>query len=233
MECHDARLLLTLQRRDPEQLDSAELEAVERHIELCPGCQTWNQSEARFETAVASAMRKLETPAGLKGRISARLASSRPYNHRVWAAVAAALFLAVGASGMYYWMRPEAIDPYQVVIQDDEQSTGPGAVQNYFASLGYPMVPPPDFLYEHLVECKLVRFQGRVVPRLTFRARQANGSDVTAKVYCLPSRHFFYDDTEPIHFASGRQIQVVQGARELYVIDSPASDIWLLRRGTY
>jgi hypothetical protein len=234
MDCHDARLLLTLQRRDPEQLDAVELDAVERHIDLCPGCQNWNQSEARFESAVVSALKDIKPAADLKSRINARLTATRPRSRTVWVAAAAAILLAIGGTGGYFALRPETIDLDYVVHMDDEESSRPQGVRSYFADLGYPMTPPPDFQYDYLVSYKLARFQGRIVPRLTFQSRQANGSIVMANVYCLSPRQFRYDDAHP-HFLTTdhRHISVVRSERDLYVVDCTGGDVWLLRRGTY
>lgn len=234
MECHDARLLLTIQRREPEQLDTAELEAVERHIELCPGCQTWNQSEARFETAVVSAFANVQPPTGLKQRLTAKLLQSRPRSRAPWVAAAAVVLLAIGGTGAFVWMRPEPIDLNVYVVQPDDEGYALQAVQNYFADLGYSMTPPPNFQYDYLVAYKLARFQGRMVPRLTFQNRQPNGSLVTAYVYCLPSRQFRYTDPDP-HFlqTDHRNLFVEEGASDLYVIDCTGGSIWLLRQRTF
>ena len=102
MECHDARLLLTLLRRDPEQLDATELDALERHVELCPGCQNWNHSEAQFDAAAATAVKSVLLPADLKARIAGRLGAMPKPRSKAWIGVAAALFLLVGGGVATY-----------------------------------------------------------------------------------------------------------------------------------
>lgn len=232
MDCHDARLLLTLQRREPEQLDAVELEALEAHVELCPGCQTWLQSEARFESALASAIKNVTAPAGLKDKISARLAASRPFPVRRWAMAAAAILLLVGAGGGIVLLQPEPIDPATVpVLYQDGVS--PQEVQDYFASLGYTMTPPPDFSYELLRRYKPVKFQGHIVPRLTFQYRLDNGNVVTADVYCLSPRQFSYDNRELPSQSAGQKYEVLRGDHQLYFVDCIGGDIDVFRRRTF
>jgi hypothetical protein len=228
MDCHDARLLLTLQRREPDQLDRVELEAIERHIELCPGCQSWNQSEAKFESALTTAIKNVPLPAGLKERIASGLARSPRPRGKAWAAATVAALLAVAAVGVYFWTQPTTVyfaDLPSVRVEEEQDSQ---AVQNYFKELGHSMTPPPEFDYQNLREYKLVRFKGKSVPRLTFQCRGDRGL-VTAHVYCLPSRQFRFDsDLEEIVATSG-QYEIVHGNAEVYLI-ACSGDVWQLKR---
>jgi hypothetical protein len=179
MDCHDARLLLTLQRREPEQLDRIELEAIERHVELCPGCQTWNQSEARFESALTAAVKNVPLPGQLKDRITAGLARSRPPRRKAWAAAAAAVLLAAIATGTYFWLQPVEIDIEQVVNYQDDQSSRPDTVQSYFAAFGHAMTPPPQFEYDYLVPAGTsaqAKAAARETGPVTTGARNARGA---------------------------------------------------------
>ena len=232
MDCHDARLLLTLQRREPEQLDRVELEAIERHVELCPGCQNWNQSEARFESALTTALKTVPLPVGLKGKIAAGLTRSRPPRRKAWAAAAAAVLLGIVTTGTYYWWQPSEIDVDQFHALAPYEQSGPEAVQSYFRELGHAMTAPPQFDYSYLVTYKLVVVQGKAVPQLMFQRRRDNGGLVTAYVYCLPNRQFRFDgDLEsPVSTGPNRQFEVLRGERELYLVDCAGGDLWMLYR---
>jgi len=234
MDCHDARLLLTLQRREPEQLDRVELEALERHVELCPGCQNWNQSEARFESALTTALKTVPLPVGLKGKIASGLARSRPPRRKAWAAAAAAVLLGIVATGTYFWLQPTEIDPDQFRELVNDEKSVPDAVQSYFRKLGHRMTPPPQFEYGYLVTYKPVVVQGKVIPQLMFQCRRDNGGLVTAYVYCLPNQQFCFDgDLEsPVSTGPNRQFEVLRGERELYVVDCAGGDLWMLYRNS-
>jgi hypothetical protein len=224
MECHDARLLLTLHRREPDQLDGPELDALERHIELCPDCQNWNRSEACFDTAVTAALTNVTVPANLRDRINQRLAASKPPRRGAWVAAAAAFFFVVGASGLYFGTRPEELSLEQVATSLNEiRSVGPGSVQEYFTELGYSMTPP-DFDFEFLQEYKLTSFRGRMVPTLMFQSRSGN-----ATVYCLPKSRFRL----PEDASGSATLQVIDGETDIYVIDYSGGAHWLRPRQSY
>ncbi len=233
MDCHDVRLLLTLHRREPEQLDAVELEALECHIELCPGCQNWNRSEARFDVAVTSAVKNVPLPVGLKDKISGRLRETRAPRRKTWLAVAAAFLLMVGGgTGTYFWMQPEFIDWHPISDEFEKQGADEQTVENYFAGKGYAMTPPPQFMYDYLLTYELAFFQGKLVPRLTFQCQQ-NNRVVTANVYCLSTRQFRFDESQVPESSPHRQIQVIQGESEIYVVKCIGGDVSMLKRGTY
>src|SRR4029079_7356467 len=114
-------------RREPEQLDRVELEAIERHVELCPGCQNWNQSEARFESALTTALKTVPLPVGLKGKIASGLMRSRPPRRKAWASPATAVLLGIVATGTYFWLQPTEIDVEQFHALEPYEKPGPEA----------------------------------------------------------------------------------------------------------
>ena len=232
MDCHDVRLLLTLHRREPEQLDAVELAALERHIELCPGCQNWYQSEARFDAAVTSAVKSMPLPVGLKDKIAGRLKATPAPRNKAWLVAAACLLLLVGGgTGTYFWMQPELIET-PVSDEFDKQGADEQTVENFFTGKGYAMKAPPQFTYDYLLTYELAFFQGKLVPRLTFQCQQ-NNRVVTANVYCLKTSQFRLDEAQEPESSPHRQIHVIQDEREIYVVKCTGGDLSMLKRGTY
>ena len=89
---------------------------------------------------------------------------------------------------------------------------------------------PPQFLYDYLLTYELVFFQGRLVPRLTFQC-QLNNRVVTANVYCLSPRQFRVDEGyEPVSMPH-RQIEIIQGEGQIYLIKCTGGDVSLSGRG--
>lgn len=226
MDCHDARLLLTLHRREPDQLDLVELGALERHVEFCPGCQAWNRGESRFDSAVTRAMVGVEVPSGLRAAILTKVAAHRPPARWPWMAAAAAVLLGIVSVGYWHWSQPVVVDLWSV---DFEHEPTLEAAEQYFADLGYSMVPPIHFDYRYLHGYQLAPFQGRMTPKLTFRALH-RGQYVTAQVYCLSPGSFRIDDDTPL--PSHRDVRIWQGEGDIYVIDCVGGDLSLLLRQT-
>ncbi len=228
MDCHDARLLLTLQRREPDALDAVERDALQRHVSGCSACQTWNQGETRFDSAVTTAIKNVPLPMGLKNKIAVRLHASPAPRGKAWIATAAAVLLAVGiGTGAYVWLQPASVNPYEFIAFDqprDEES-----VREFFASQKHSMTAPPQFDYGYLLRCEFAYFRGKRVPRLTFQSEH-NGRTVTAHVYCLPKNQFRIDDTEN-ESLSRHRIQVWTGENENYVVDC-SGDVSLMLRAT-
>ena len=186
MDCYAVRGLLTLFRHEPRQFDAAEQAALDRHLESCPGCRTWDQNDRHVDSTFAAAMKNVAAPTGLEGRIRDRLAGGRTPRGWGWAAVAACVLLAAGLAGLAAWPRPRLADLPSLLQQAYEQDRAPESVKQYFADLGYPVSLPQELNYDYLRWFELATFQGRPTPRLTFLDRQGRH----VNVYILSSATF-------------------------------------------
>src|SRR5262245_13853267 len=99
MDCNTARLLLDFAR--PGDLDAAEAGDLERHLADCPDCGPPARAGRALDRHLGRAVRRVEVPEGLRGRLLARLEADRGDLHRRWAghglraaAAAAAVLLA-------------------------------------------------------------------------------------------------------------------------------------------
>ncbi len=194
MDCQTARVLLAFARRPVECLDPGEQLALRQHLDGCPDCAALAHDERRADEAVGAAVREVPVPAGLQGRILARIAAQRrpvPY----WlTAAAAALLLAIGVAGYAtYAAQPKLT--MQAIVDEFENSPklakSPETVEEWFAGHGVRMHAPRQFKYEYYRSCDLVQFgdTGQLVPILRFQARE-----IAADVYVLSRQQFRLDD---------------------------------------
>lgn len=179
MDCTNARLLLNFLRSG--ELDPAERDAFEQHLESCPDCGALAQSEQRFDDALTVAMQRVPVPRTLKAGILERLVRSRRPRPWAWisAAAAACLLLVVGFGA--WWLRP--VEPINIpgLMYVHEAPINAEAIQDWFENNGVAMVVPPQFNINLLDGYDVVEVQKRKVARLTFVAR-----DNIAHVYVLP-----------------------------------------------
>jgi hypothetical protein len=195
MDCHSVRSLLTLMRREPGQLDASEREALERHLENCPGCLAWDRGDRHVDSALATAMRNVTTPIGLERRIHERLAAARPWRPGRWAA-AAGVLLAVGIATLILWPRAEAVDlpGFVVLLMNDNEPSLADRAEAHFAKVGTKVKRPDDLDDRFLAHFELAPFQGQQVPRLTYRAEPGDRAERNepnlVNVYVLPLDRF-------------------------------------------
>ena len=109
MDCKTARLLLDFARPQARELVPEEAGALESHLDRCPDCYGLAHVERQFDERLGQAMRQIETPAGLREQLLARLEADRGDWHRrrfghtmrTVAAAAAVLLLGWGA---WHWL---------------------------------------------------------------------------------------------------------------------------------
>jgi len=118
MDCDNARLFLPFLRTGGKDLDGQEEAELRAHLEQCSGCNALVMNAARLDQHLGRAMRAVDVPVGMKGRLLERLAEDRGVirwrrlkRAGVAAAVAAVLVLAAG-----WWLLHEVRKPIDPTV---------------------------------------------------------------------------------------------------------------------
>jgi hypothetical protein len=197
MDCKTARLLLPFLNPRAEQLPAELAEALEAHANQCAACTLVLQNTGREDRLIAVAMKGVEIPEGLRGRLVAGLRRERarrrrtwPVRHPRWSAAAAVLLLCIGGAFGYWWQKP--LPPVDIAALAGISSLeGYEQVRLLLAERGRREAPPGQFRYNLLISCGWERLQGKLVPRLVF---EGNAGQV-AEVFILNSKEFDLDAT--------------------------------------
>jgi hypothetical protein len=215
MDCREALFFLRFRRPGlPGSGDFApeDAAALDQHIASCPACAAEAKAAIAFDSAVGSAMRAVEIPAGLRDRLFVAASVQRGTRLRrkayQWAALAASVLLVVGlATGIFTATRPEP-DTYELVMRasrvepmlhfavpvnagfnPDLASENQTALNTFLKSEELPPLPKPEghaFDPALIVSQHFEDVQGRQVPVVLFRG--ADGG--FAKVYAFRSTQF-------------------------------------------
>jgi hypothetical protein len=214
MECRTARLLLELARPLPTELEAGEAEALWKHLATCADCGALARSDRAADDRLGQAMRAVPVPAGLRGRLLARLEAERGawYRRRLVRgagalAAAAGVVFAVGLALGWWDRRLPAVDvealAYHAAQEANEAS--PEQVERWFRQqFGVHTVAPVQFNYALLASYGLADFQGRRVPQLLFHEAGSY-----ARVYILAEHQFnLHDFPSGTRFGSGGRFKV-------------------------
>jgi hypothetical protein len=195
MDCRTARLLLSYHRPHAAELDATDRRALEGHLATCPECEALARAERLFDERLGPAVRSVAVPAGLRGRLRARLDADRAVHQRRWllrrAAVAAAILLAA-VLGLHWFIRPPAQVNLELALAEavEQRAASPEAVEQWFGRQGVKMRAPEQFNYGLLAFYQLVEFAGeKQVPQLVFLQTTALGP-AEARVYVLSAKKF-------------------------------------------
>lgn len=230
MECRDAQFYLRLRRaagHGGDDLGADLTAALDGHTATCPECGPLARAAESFDRAVASAMRAVPVPAGLRERLitqaaKAQGAALRRSVLRYGGLVAAALLL-IGVGVGIYAKRP-AVDADGIVQANDAAVQNPREyAQQWLAAEKLPENLPWDFDYDLLVGCGYEKVGGRTVPVVTFVARNGGGR---AKVYLFREGDFDtreLRDAQASHFTGQAVVGKEQwrGVRYLVVHTGP------------
>ena len=179
MDCKTARLMFEYARPNNRELDATETRALEDHLTSCDDCGPLARGERRADEAVGRAMRQVDVPDQLRGRILARLKEQHTERRRRWAfnglrgaAAAAALLLA--ALGLWHWY---AVRPaFPVEHQLEQANIAPPSREQVEQTLrGQGVAGAPDLDYSHLRWLFLTNVDGRPTPLLVFNNRGDDG----------------------------------------------------------
>jgi hypothetical protein len=214
MQCRDAQFYLRLRRHAADELGAEVVTDLDRHLAGCPACAADARASASFDHAVATAMRAVAVPAGLRDRLMTMASAHRGgvIRRKVYrvAAVAASVFLAAGlAFGVFSASRPK-IDPNALVMHADDVVQDPDrALAQWLTAQKFPDRLPLPFNTDRLVSMGSERVQGKDVPVVVFAHPTERGF---AKVY------LFRDDGT----YNLRDLQEVQASNtRLVVISNP------------
>jgi len=216
MQCRDAQFYLRLRRHAGDELGAEVAADLDRHLAGCPACAADARASASFDNAIATAMRSVAVPAGLRDKLLAMASAHRGgvIRRKVYrvAAVAASLFLTVGLTfGVFSASRPK-IDPNAMVMNADELVQDPdGALSRWLASQKFPdRLPLPFNTTDLLIGFGFEQIQGKGVPVVVFH--HPTDTRGFAKVY------IFRDDGT----YNLRDLQEVQASNtRLVVISNP------------
>lgn len=192
MDCRDAQFYLRLRHPGSDEFEPDVAAALDRHLAGCPGCAAAGRVLGDFDAAVATAMRAVPIPDGLRNRLFAEAAARRGsvLRRRTYrlAAAAASVLVACGlALGVYTAARPQP-DTGALVFSGDETADAreaEAAVDRFRKAEHLPPLPE-RFDYGLYVFAGTERVQGRDVPVVVFRGPRGGW----AKVYAFRDTAF-------------------------------------------
>jgi hypothetical protein len=223
MECRDAQFYLRFRRPGSDELGPEAAADLDRHLAGCDHCAAEADLQTAFDAAVATAMRNVPMPAGLRNKLVAHVAEKRGADLRRkayrYAGTAAAVFLALGMTFGFFARRP-SLDTSELVMATEQQLNNPdAAIGNWLVAEKLPPQLPAPFDPNLFVDRGYERVKGKDVPKVVYAARNGLGF---AKVYILRPGEFSGQETLEGFQASNCQAQVfkdVPGARGfVYVV---------------
>jgi hypothetical protein len=225
MECNIARQLLAFRRSGgPAELAPEDAADLARHLAACPPCAAAARRQEAFDTAVATAMKGITVPSGLRDKLltdalakQGALLRRKIYSQLL---VAATLFLGVALTpGIANLLTRQTLDSEYIANRDTERMDSPEqAVQVWLTKKGL----PTDYLsnYDYALhaghgteplgdeEASVVKFQ-------TWRPNERRPD--TARVFILRDSQF---DTSKLRNTVGSfvTVTVIKSGRYTYVI---------------
>ena len=209
MECRDAQFYLRFRRPGSDELGPEVAADLDRHIAGCEHCAAEAGAQTAFDVAVASAMRDVPVPAGLRNKLVAHVAEKRGAELRRrayrYAGTAAAIFLALGMTFGFFARRP-SLDTSRMVMDTERQLTSPdAAIREWLVAEKLPTELPAPFDPNLFIDRGYERVDGREVPKVVYVSRNGPGF---AKVYILRPGEFRGQETLEGFQASNCRAQV-------------------------
>lgn len=174
MQCRDAQFYLRLRRHAGDELGTEVTADLDRHLAGCPACAADAALAAGFDRAVATAVRSVPVPAGLRDKLLAQASTHhgaviRRKVYRV-AALAASLFFGVGlAFGVFSATRPKLDTQVMLASAEDVIQYPDKALAAWLAEHKFPAQLPESFNTDLLLTLGSERVQGVEVPVAVFR----------------------------------------------------------------
>lgn len=182
MECRDAQFYLRLRRHAADELGSDVTGALDGHLATCVACAADARAAVSFDRSMASAMKAVPVPAGLREKLFSQASAQqgailRRKFYRA-GAVCAAILVVVGIGfGVFSASRPK-LNPEALVGTAEHNPEE--ATKSWLASQKLPRELPLPFKYDLFMYRGQEKVQGKDVPFVLFRAPEGGGF---AKVY--------------------------------------------------
>jgi hypothetical protein len=195
MECELARAVLLFRRAGELLPDDAS--ALDRHLAGCPRCTEVVRREDAFDGSVATAMKAVTIPSGLRDRLltealARRGALVRQRVYHVLAYAAIALFGIVFIQGVITRINRVDLRPDQIASAYERSLESPEpAVRDWLSAQGLPSSLPLDFDYRLHRRHGPGELAGKVVPVIRFETmRPGNHQPDFAEVFIVRDRQF-------------------------------------------
>lgn len=228
MECRDAQFYLRLKRHAAggDELGPDVGASLDGHLVACPACAADSRAAASFDRAVASAMRSVPVPTGLRDQLVAHVAAKqgailRGRLYRFATGAAASIVVAFLVLAWFSSNRPK-LDTNLIAEVDGKQFNEPEeATKQWLASQKLPDHLPLPFDYTLLASQGKKNVQGIDVPVVTFRSPDPLDRGF-AKVYIVREDGRF--DLSNVHDTGNSHVlvMVIHGEREfrgfMYVV---------------
>lgn len=211
MQCRDAHFYLRLRRHANDELGDDLISDLDRHLAGCPDCAIDSRNALIFDRAVASAMKSVVIPAGLRDKLLTQVMVHQGNRLRRSAyrmtALAASLLLVLGLGfGMFSASRPK-LDTDALVRSQDEQIQNPEhAIKHWLTAQHFPDQLPLPFNPDLLLLLGSERVQGRDVPVIVFGGAVERGY---AKVYLFRSTGEFNIDPKDLRDAQASNTRAI------------------------
>ena len=185
MQCRDAQFYLRMRRHAADELGPDVTAPLDAHLAACPACAADARALVSFDRSLASAMRAVPVPAGLRDRLITTAAGKqgailRHKVYKVGAMVTAALLLLGIGFGVFTHTRPQADAEALVKANDEQVSDAEGSTRRWLAAQKLPDELPLPFDYDLWVFRGFEKVHDRDVPVVVFRGPEGSGF---AKVY--------------------------------------------------
>lgn len=195
MDCIHARVLIVLQGRDSQELDSGAQTALDAHLEQCADCLAWSHQQSRVDEALGGAILNVPVPAALPSKILHTLEHQRRPRVPWLSAAAAVLLLAIGGGYWWYTDKPAlSLGDFTSDVAQHEVSS-PEDVKQWFAEMGLAMEVPKDFGFDNCNDYMVAKISGYRLPRLQYIVRgEGEARPVVADVYVVDQQRFQVDE---------------------------------------
>jgi hypothetical protein len=206
MQCRDAQFFLRLRRHVNDELGADVGADLDRHLAGCPECAHDFRIVHSFDSAVASVMKNVAIPAGLRDKLLLQAMTQRGtvIRRKVYqlAALAASLFLIVGVSfGVFSASRPK-LDIDILVNNADEQFQNPKkTMEQWLTAHNFPTELPLPLNTDLIYILGRERVQGKYVPVILFGRVSNNGERGFAKLYLFDKNGDFKLDSKALQDA--------------------------------